>query len=52
LTGLNQDQAGKVYANLKGKEREWKEKRLEQYVELVKMPGRAWGNGGGGMPSR
>ncbi|XCN71366.1 MAG: PH domain-containing protein [Candidatus Electrothrix aestuarii] len=51
LAGLNKEQAGKVYANLKSKECEWKEKRLEQYVELMKIPGRPGGMGGG-MPPR
>jgi hypothetical protein len=50
LTGLNQEQAGKVYANLKVKERVWKERRLEQYVELMKMPGRPGGMGGMAPP--
>lgn len=50
LTGLNQEQAGKVYANLKKKEREWKETRFNDYKDLLKMPGRPGGMGGGAPP--
>ncbi len=46
LGGLNQEQAGKVYANLKHKEREWKDKRFKEYAELMKFPGRPGGMGG------
>ena len=52
LTGLNQEQAGKVYANLKEKEREWKETRFNDYKDLLKMPGRPGGMGGGSPPPR
>ena len=52
LTGLDQEQSSKVYTNLKVKERTWKEKRLEQYVEALKMPGRPGGMGGPAPPPK